>query len=96
MKKLKDYEIDRINIEGSIDKIIKELEEYKIKYSNRQNLRVCEESCYDGGYYHWLKGERLETDAEEALREKNEAEWAIRHEANQRAQFEALKAKFDP
>ena len=96
MKQLKSYEIDRLSFDDTIDNVIKQLQELKASHSQHQNLRIKEESTYDGGYYYWLVGDRLETDAEEAHREKSEAEWALRHLENQRLQYEALKAKFEP
>jgi len=97
MKKIKSIEIDRISIEGTIDEVVKQFQSYKTQYEpNFNNVRITEESTYEGGYYYYLVGDRLETDEEEAIREKNEAEWTARQEDSLRKQYEALKAKFEP
>jgi hypothetical protein len=96
MKQKRTYEIDRLEFDGPIDEVVKDLQDIKVKYAEHENLRVYAESTYDGGYYHYLRGERLETDAEEVYREDNEAKDAAQREASLRHQYEALKAKFEP
>lgn len=96
MKKLKTHDLDGLDLYDSLDNIIKQLEQLKEKYSEYENLRIDEESAYEGGYYYYLRGDRLETDEEESLREKYETENLNRIEENQRKQYEILKAKFEP
>lgn len=97
MKQIKKIEIDSLVFEDdSINDVIKQLEEYKLKYSDYMDLRLDSESSYDGGYYTYLKDDRYETDVEEQLREKREVEYADRNDANLRKQYEALKVKFEP
>lgn len=95
MKKIKSKELVGLEIEGSLDIFIKQLEGYKEKYSEYTNLRIVEESVYEGGYYYYLYGDKLETDLEESNRLAAEKERDERRLANERKQYEALKAKFE-
>ncbi len=57
---------------GSLDSVVKELEEYKERYKEWDNLRIIEEYIGgDGGYAYYLRGDRLETDEERDHRDKN-------------------------
>jgi hypothetical protein len=95
MKKIKSKELLGLEIEGSLDICIKQLEGYKEKYSEYTNLRIVEESVYEGGYYHYLYGDKLETDLEESNRLAAEKERDERRLEYERKQYEALKVKFE-
>jgi hypothetical protein len=95
MKKIKSKELLRLEIEGSLDDTIKQLEDYKKRYSEYTNLRIVEESVYEGGYYYDLYGDKLETDLEESNRIAAEKERDERRLEYERKQYEALKAKFE-
>jgi len=95
MKKIKSKELLRLEIEGSLDDTIKQLEDYKKRYSEYTNLRIVADYVYEGGYYYDLYGDKLETDLEESNRlaaEKQRNEIQLEYE---RKQYEALKAKFE-
>jgi tetratricopeptide (TPR) repeat protein len=94
MKIIKSKELLTIDIEGSLDGAIKQLESYKERYSEYTNLRIVADYIYEGGYYYDLYGDKLETDLEESNRlaaEKQRNEIELEYE---RKQYEALKAKF--
>jgi hypothetical protein len=95
MKIIKSKELLRIDIEGSLDNAIKQLEGYKEKYSEYTNLRIVEDPVYDGGYYYYLYGDKLETDLEESNRLAAEKAYNERRLEYERKQYEALKAKFE-
>jgi hypothetical protein len=95
MKKIKSKELLGLEIEGSLDDTIKQLEDYKKRYSEYTNLRIVEESVYEGGYYYCLYGDKLETDLEESNRLAAEKQRDERRLENERKQYEALKAKFE-
>jgi len=95
MKKIKSKELLRLEIEGSLDDTIKQLEDYKKRYSEYTNFRIVEESVYEGGYYYYLYGDKLETDLEESNRIAAEKERDERRLEYERKQYEALKAKFE-
>ena len=95
MKKIKPKELLRLEIEGSLDICIKQLEGYKEEYSEYTNLRIVADYVYEGGYYYDLYGDKLETDLEESNRLAAEKERNERRLENERKQYEALKAKFE-
>lgn len=95
MKKIKLHHLKKLQIDGSLDDVIKQLENYKKEYSEYTNLRIVEDPQYDGGYYHDLFGDRLETDLEESNRLAAEKERDERNEAYERQQYEKLKAKYE-
>jgi hypothetical protein len=95
MKKIKSKELVGLEIEGSLDDTIKQLEDYKKRYSEYTNLRIIEQSVCEGGYYYYLYGDKLETDLEESNRIAAEKERDERRLEYERKQYEALKAKFE-
>jgi hypothetical protein len=95
MKIIKSKELLRIDIESSLDDAIKQLESYKEKYSEYTNLRIVEDHVYEGGYYYYLYGDKLETDLEESNRLAAEKQREKRRLENERKQYEILKAKFE-
>jgi hypothetical protein len=95
MKKYIKKDLDTPDLEGSLDSIIEALIEAREKYKHFDNLRIDEETAYDGGYYYYLRGDTLETDQEEELRIKREKEYEKSRLEQDRRQYEALKAKFE-
>lgn len=95
MKQKITRELLRLDLEGSIDDAIKQLQSYKAKYSDYTNLRIVEDCVYEGGYFYDLHGDRLETDQEQTARleaKKYDDERQLEYD---RKQYEALKAKFE-
>lgn len=100
MKKQKTHELIDLCLEGFVEDVAKELLRYKEEYSAFSNLRVYSEYISGGdycasGYRLTLRGEKLETDAEELLREKQEAEAESRNKLNKKKLYEILKAEFE-
>jgi|688.fasta_scaffold266811_3 hypothetical protein len=95
MKITKSKELLRLEIEGSLDDVMKQLEGYKEKYSEYTNLRIVADYVYEGGYYYDLYGDKLETDLEESNRLAAEKQRNERQFEYERKQYEALKAKFE-
>lgn len=95
MKQNKSHELLRLDLEGTLDEAIKQLQSYKERYSDYTNLRIVEDHVYEDGYYFDLYGDRLETDKEEANRLNAEKSRNERQLENERKQYEALKAKFE-
>lgn len=95
MKIIRSKELLRIDIEGSLDDVIKQLEGYKEKYSEYTNLRIVDDHTYEGGCYYDLFGDKLETDLEESNRLAAEKEREKRRLEYERKQYEILKAKFE-
>jgi hypothetical protein len=88
-------EIQSIYFDGTIENIIGELVALKDEHGKDfDNLRVSQEAVYDGGYYHTLLGDRLETKEESIERIKLEKEFAQRQSEYRKKQYEALKAEF--
>lgn len=78
----------------SLDEAIEQIQKWKAYYNGTFH-RLSQEYAYDGGYYLKLKVNRSETDEEYRQRLKNEETWKKNVEAQERAQFERLKAKFE-
>lgn len=95
MKIIRSKELLRIDIEGSLDDAIKQLEGYKEKYSEYTNLRIVEDYTYEGGCYYDLFGDKIEIDLEESNRLAAEKEREKRRLEYERKQYEILKAKFE-
>lgn len=95
MKKIKSHELLRIDIDGSLDDCIKQLQGYTERYSDYTNLRIIPDYGYEGGYVLDLYGDRLETDMEESHRLNTERIQSERQLEYERKQYEALKAKFE-
>lgn len=95
-KKIITEELERIFFDSEdLDAVIKKLQNYTEVYKDYTNLRVNDEPVYDGGYFTYLYGDRLETDSEYASRIQWQKEAEDRNLAIQRKQYEELKAKFE-
>ena len=95
-KKMIIKELERLFFDGdALDVVIRKLQNYTEEYKEYTNLRVNEELVYDGGYYVYLYGDRLESDTEYENRIRWEKEAEERKLAIQRKQYEELKAKFE-
>lgn len=95
MKQIKSHELLRLDLNGTLDEAINQLQSYKERYSDYTNLRIVEDIVYEGGYYWDLYGDRLETDLEETNRINAEKSRTERQLEYDRKQYEALKAKFE-
>jgi hypothetical protein len=97
MKQTKKVRIDiHVEFDSTIDDIISQLQRWKEEYKDQyDSLYIEEESAYDGGYYHYLVGHRLETDKEEKNRLVCEERWKTERLESDRQQYEKLKAKFE-
>lgn len=95
MKKIKSYELLRLDLDGTLDDAIKRLQSYTERYSDYTNLRIIPDYGYEGGCVLDLYGDRLETDMEESHRLNTEKIQSERQLEYQRKQFEALKAIFE-
>jgi hypothetical protein len=95
MKKIISKNIERLDLETNIDNLIRELQDYKVQYSDYENLRINIESNYEGSDDHYLRGDRMETDEEEKLRLSREESAERKNTEFLRKQYEALKAKFE-
>jgi hypothetical protein len=96
MKKQKRHNLTTLSFSGTFDEIVESLKsEFDYYSENYTNLKVDYDSNYEGGYEFNLYGDRLETDAEEALRIKQEEEYDQRQFEFEKRQYEALKAKFE-
>ena len=95
MKKIITQDLDCPDLDGSLDSIIEALIEARVKYKDFDNLRIYEECAYEGGYYHYLRGDVLETDEQESIRVCREKEYERIGLERDRKQYESLKAKFE-
>jgi hypothetical protein len=95
MKQIKSHELLRLDLDGTLDEAIEQLQSYKERYSDYTNLRIVEDCVYEGGYVYDLLGDRLETDLEENYRINEEKSRDERQTEYERKQYEALKAKFE-
>ena len=88
-------ELESIFFDDTVDNIINDLQTLKIMYKNYDNLRIVEDAAYDGGYYHHIHGERLETDAEAQKRIDYEKMRADELREMRKKQYEALKKELE-
>ena len=102
MKKILPHSLTTLHFSGTIDEVIEKLKSEVEYYSEgHTNLRIDYDYSYgdsyegESYYKHTLIGDRLETDAEEDLRIKQEEITRLFQEEYQRKQYEQLKVKFE-
>ena len=86
------WELDGLSVPDAIKFLEGRIEAYADRNFDRLYLDWA--SDYDNTYVLSLKGERLETDEEMAIRKERDRRWEEDRAAAERATFERLKKKF--
>lgn len=96
MKKLKTCCLTEISydLDGPLDTVITQLQDYQEKYKEYKNLRIDRDYYADTTIYN-LFGDMEETDAEYAVRLELEKQHTERIKQQELEQYERLKAKFE-
>lgn len=95
MKKIITQKVESIDVEGSVEDLIHELQRIVIDNTNYYDLEVIKDFAYEGCVFYEVHGKRLETDAEEVKRMEDEVSIAKTVKEHELRMLKQLKEKYE-